>query len=79
MSNVDAASFKNVDWKTVTIKQVSALIKAGANIHVRDHQGKTPLMVAKDYNNTAAFSALAKAEADEALRNKKENAPKVAK
>ena len=70
VSNAEAKDFENVDWETVTVKEINDLIKAKANINSRDKYGHTPLMLAiMNSDNPAVVEALIKAKSNVNFRN----------
>ena len=70
VSATEAKDFEEVDWKTVTVKEINDLIKAKANINSQDKNGHTPLMLAiLNSNDPAVVEALIKAKSNVNFRN----------
>lgn len=70
VSAVKAKDFEEVDWRTVTVKEIDDLIQAKANINSQDKNGHTPLMLAiLNSNDSAVVEALIKAGSNVNFRN----------
>ena len=63
-------SFENVDWNKISVREIDKLIKKGADIHLADEYGFTPLMVAvQEKAKPVVIKELIKRGADVNARN----------
>ena len=69
-----AASIQKADFvelcKHGSVAEITAALKAGANINLRNYEGVTPLLCAVRYNSFAAVNLLIRAKADVNATNK---------
>ena len=77
--NAEAKGFEDVDWKTVTVEEIEALIKAGADVNAwitKEREKSNPLLkAAEQTEDSAVIDALLKAGANAALRDERGRTP----